>query len=119
MRFAHKSPKCSKTSYFRSQLEYAYALWLDNNPNIIEWEYEKMIMWYTDGFTGERKKYLCDFTIKHIDGLTENVEVKTKIKQTYEDKYLYAQNIISNWRFITNHELLELNALDRIRDPGH
>jgi hypothetical protein len=90
-------------------------------------------MWtyYLDGFTGKQRKYICDFRVIfnnniEFDGdreyeqkVVEHVEVKPKSRQTFEDKYLYAQNTIPNWRFISDDEIAQceeiLNTTDLSR----
>lgn len=96
--------KCNKIR-FRSLLECAYGIYLDNNNKVDSWEYETKIIYYFDSYTGKQRKYICDFSIKYIDGSIEHIEVKPLDLQTFEDKYLYAQNIIENWRFTTNDEI--------------
>jgi hypothetical protein len=73
-----------------------------------EWWYRLSWIWYFDGFTGKEKKYLCSFKIEYHDGHIEHVEVKPLNKQFFSDKYLYAQNQLQGWRWITNEEILLL-----------
>ena len=120
----YKPIKCPKKEItFRSLLELGYAMLLDKDKRVIAWDYEVMWTHYFDGFTGKRRKYICDFRIIYphnieFDGdreyeqkVVEHVEVKPKSKQTFEDKYLYAKNVIPNWRFITDDEIVQCNEM--------
>jgi hypothetical protein len=108
---------------FRSLLELGYAMLLDQDPEIKVWDYEVMWMYYYDGFTGKQRKYICDFRIEYNNDLVHDgdieykekkiihVEVKPLFLQTNEDKFLYAQNTIPNWRFITNEEIIQVQKI--------
>jgi len=59
---------------------------------------------YFDGFTGQQKTYICDFSAI-VNGVYHHFEVKPLRKQVPTDKYLYAKNCINNWRWITKEEI--------------
>lgn len=115
--FYHSS-KCPKKINFNSRLKYGYAKYLDSLHEVQLWNYGVMWTYYLDGFSGRQKKYICSFRIEYqndlqYDGHIEyiqkkviHVEVQPLSRQTFEDKYLYAQNIIPNWRFITEDEIM-------------
>lgn len=94
--------------HFRSPLERAYAVFLDSSEDVTSWEYEKARLPYIDGFTGEHKTYVCDFRVKRGD-VVEHVEIKPVERQYPLDKFLYAQNCLNNWRWITAEELIAVN----------
>lgn len=125
----YKPIKCSKKEVtFRSLLELSYAMLLEKNEQVSEWDYEVMWTYYLDGFTGKQRKYICDFRITfknniEFDGdreyeqkVVEHVEVKPKSRQTFEDKYLYAQNTIPNWRFISDDEIAQCEEILKTTD---
>lgn len=98
------SSKANRTVTFRSIKECAYAIMLDLDHDVLQWNYETVKMIYFDGFSGKQKTYICDFNV-HRRNFIENVEVKPKNLQLPLDKYLYAQNCIKNWRWTTEDEL--------------
>jgi len=103
--------KCPKKKViFRSLLELSYAFLLDSDSNVKSWDYEVMWTFYIDGFNGKQRKYICDFRVEYVDGVFHHVEVKPLSKQTFVDKYLYAKNVIENWRFISEEEIEKSKA---------
>lgn len=100
----YKPRKCNqKLITFKNVLKCAYAVYLDANEKVRSWRYRENKLRYINSFTGEPKFYACSFTIIYNDGIVENVEVD--YKQYPLDKYLYAQNQIHNWRWITQEEI--------------
>lgn len=106
-----------KKIYLRSFYELQYAVYLDNDPNVISWSYETKPIVYYDGFTGNQKKYFVDFIIDRIDK-TEHVEVKAPSQRIVKDKYLYAQHILPNWRFINDKEFEEMANSWKFANPN-
>jgi len=102
---------------FRSLLKLGYALYLDSKPSVKRWEHRAMWTNYQDGFTGRTRRYLCEFRVilddsiefdgerEYAVGAVEHVEVQPLHLQTHEDKYLYARNVVPNWRFIRADEI--------------
>jgi hypothetical protein len=89
----------------KSNLEHKYEAYLKNNKTVKLYEHRKQYIIYVDGFTGKEHKYYTSFRIEFVDGHIEHVEVKPLEKQFYCDKYLYAENVLPGWRWITKEEL--------------
>ena len=103
--------KCPKKPItFRSVLECSYAILLDSDDDVISWDYETAFLIYRDGFTGKERKYICDFKVARKN-LIEHVEVKPLRLQIPTDRYLYAPNVLQNWRFISEAEIKKATVL--------
>ena len=92
----------SRPPIYRSSWEYGVMRLFDNNPAIISWASESVIVRYMDPLTGHKKNYIPDFLVVYQDksGQThaELVEVKpskeavlTEAKST-RDRALVARN---------------------------
>lgn len=66
--------KNGSTIGYRSSWELLYAQYLDNDPNVKEWLFEKKFIQYE--FEGHMHRYLPDFIVHYNDGSTYMVEVK-------------------------------------------
>lgn len=95
---------------FRSSWEYRFCVFLDNNPNVIEWASEEIAIPYlkpTDSTPGKIRNYYPDFFMryknKNGDLVTELIEIKpatqTKLRKnaTSNEKVTYAVNI-AKWK---------------------
>ena len=75
--------------YYRSLWERRFMVYCDNNPNIIEWGSEEVIIPYRSPVDRKVHRYFPDFYIKYRnskgDVLREIIEVKPK-KYTIEPK---------------------------------
>lgn len=101
----YKSTKSKKREItFKSILECGYAMLLDNDTDVISWDYEFLKIPYFDGFTGKQRTYICDFAVQRKSGY-EHIEVKPPSQQQPLDKYLYAKNGIVGWRFTSSQEV--------------
>jgi hypothetical protein len=74
---------------YRSLWERKAMKYFDENPNILEWSSEEVIVPYYDPVQGKNRRYFPDFVIKarQADGSTKTImlEVKPK-KETIEPK---------------------------------
>lgn len=61
---------------FRSLWERNVMIWLDENPNVVEWGSEEIHFHYEHPITGKSAKYYPDFIVKMNDGLMRVIEVK-------------------------------------------
>lgn len=52
---------------FRSSWELKLMKWLDENPNILKYSSEELIIPYISPVDGERHRYFPDFLIEYID----------------------------------------------------
>lgn len=78
--------KGPKPIIYKSRLEYYLMLYLDKNPAIVEWGYEKTIIPYYDTGLKKNRRYFIDFSAKIRTGIntfkTVLIEVKSK-KETH------------------------------------
>lgn len=66
---------------FRSSWELKLMLYLDENPDVEFWSYEKIVIEYVSNVrTKKLRKYYPDFLVRYKDGRTELIEVKPKRK---------------------------------------
>ena len=97
----HISPIAGECK-FRSSWEQKYMLFLDLDPNVISWSYEKLAIEYiSNQKTKKIRKYYPDFQIKYNDGKKVIVEIKPacKLKQTVVVKKIKAAE---EWCMIHN-----------------
>lgn len=92
-----------------NRLHIKYAKYLKSKKDVERYEYRKTRQKWINGFNGMTHIYKCDFTIYYKNGKIENVQVVPLNKQMPLTKYLYAQNNLENWRFITAEELDEIS----------
>jgi hypothetical protein len=62
----------------RSSWETKFAIWCDNNSNIISWNSEELIIPYISPIDGRTHRYFPDFKIVTSDKKTFIVEIKPK-----------------------------------------
>lgn len=73
----HKSPKCLNEMKYRSGWELTTALQLDNDDDVVSYEYEPIAIEYVSNIrSGRVRKYFPDFLIRYKDGKVVLVEVK-------------------------------------------
>jgi hypothetical protein len=92
---------------YRSSWEFSIMMWCDNNPNIIEWSSEELIIPYLCPTDNNWHRYFVDFTILFSDGKRYLIELKPekytklpknntkskKINQKYiKEVFTYAKN---------------------------
>jgi hypothetical protein len=76
----HHSPKCPTPINYRSGWELTVALYLDQNPEVLLYEYESINIRYA--VAGRYRTYTPDFLIVYKDGKKVIVEVKRADKLT-------------------------------------
>jgi hypothetical protein len=76
----HHSPKCPTPIKYRSGWEHTVALYLDQDPNVLSYEYESINIRYA--VAGKYRTYTPDFLILYKDGKKVIVEVKRSDKLT-------------------------------------
>jgi len=105
----------------RSGWEREYLEWLDNNPDAVTVEYEKLYILYTSNLrTKRQRRYYPDFVVTWSDGRTEIIEVKPfkRItgqivrKKAAAAKAWAAQNGMT-YKFMTEKDLKPLGLLVR------
>ena len=65
-----------KNIYYRSSWEFSVMLWCDNNPNVLYWSSEELVIPYLCPTDNTYHRYFVDFTIALRDGQTLWVELK-------------------------------------------
>lgn len=76
----HHSPKCPTPIKYRSGWELTVALYLDQDPEVLSYEYESFIIRYA--IAGRYRSYTPDFLILYKSGKKVIVEVKRADKLT-------------------------------------
>ena len=76
----HHSPKCSTPINYRSSWELTVAQYLDQNPDVLSYEYESIIIRYA--IAGRYRRYTPDFLVLYKTGKKVIVEVKRADKLT-------------------------------------
>lgn len=76
----HHSPKCPTPINYRSGWEYTVALYLDQDPNVLSYEYESINIRYA--IAGRYRTYTPDFLILYKDGKKVIAEIKRADKLT-------------------------------------
>ena len=80
----YQSKKCSNKElpYFRSSYELMTHIWLDENPDVISYQYESLLIPYYD--ENKDKRYYCpDFLIQY---LSTSQQTLLEVKNIHSDK---------------------------------
>jgi hypothetical protein len=72
----HLSTKTGENCFFRSSWEEDLMKWLDTNPNVLTWEYEKIRLPYV--YDDHKRWYVPDFLVTYTDSSRHMIEVKPK-----------------------------------------
>ena len=86
----HHSPKCPTPINYRSGWEYTVALYLDQDPNVVSYEYESINIRYA--IAGRYRTYTPDFLILYKDGkkvIAEIVATRKWLKENKLEDYDY------------------------------
>jgi len=65
---------------FRSRLEYFVMKWCDENPGIIKWGSESIIVPYICGTDNKVHRYFIDFVIEFSNNEKYLIEIKPKVQ---------------------------------------
>jgi hypothetical protein len=117
-RGTYESPIAGECKY-RSGWEQKFMLYLDNNPNVEQWTYEKVVIEYlSNSKTKKIRKYYPDFFVRYKDGKEEIIEVKQKrkldqaiIKKKAEAAILWCGAHGMTYRILTEDELKDMNII--------
>jgi hypothetical protein len=74
-----------KNVIYRSGWERAVMMWCDDNPNVVSWVSEEIIIPYICETDKRPHRYFMDFMVKYKDGRTVLIEVKPH-KETIKPK---------------------------------
>jgi transposase len=91
-RFGYKSSITGREYLFKSLHELCFALLLDKNENVENWDYELISVPYIHRLTGKQKLYYVDFSVQYKDGNSKWFEIKPCDNMIPDDKRLYAMN---------------------------
>ena len=117
-RGVYNSPIAGECKY-RSGWEQKYMEYLDSNPEVLKWSYEKVIIEYVSNQkTKKIRKYYPDFEVEYVDGKKTIIEIKPtkklqqstiikKIKAAQE--WCEARQIV--YKIITEIELKDMGLL--------
>jgi hypothetical protein len=117
-RGTYESPIAGECKY-RSGWEQKFMLYLDSNPNVEAWTYEKVVIEYlSNSRTKKIRKYYPDFFVRYKDGREEIIEVKQKrkldqavIKKKAEAAILWCGAHGMTYRILTEIELKDMNII--------
>ena len=113
------STKTGKKCKYRSGWEAKYMEFLDNDPDVVDWEYESITIPYVSNKkTGRIRKYTPDMYVVRSKGRKELIEVKpinkldkiTVIKKAEAAKR-WCEAFDVEYKFITEIDLKELGLL--------
>lgn len=115
----HTSSKTGQICKYRSGWEELYMKYLDSNPDIETWTYEKTVIEYISNIrTNKIRKYYPDFYVKYRDGREVIIEVKPKrkLEQAIVMKKMTAaqswcQSRGMSYQILTEVELKDLGIL--------
>ena len=70
----------ANTITMRSSWERKFALWCDNNENVLKWNSEGLPIAYYSSVDGKQRRYFIDFfvEVKKKDGSIENLAIEVK-----------------------------------------
>lgn len=74
-----------KNVVYRSGWERAVMIWCDDNPNVVGWVSEEVVIPYICETDKRMHRYFMDFMVKYKDGRTVLIEVKPH-KETVKPK---------------------------------
>ena len=118
IRGTYTSPIAGECKY-RSGWELKVMVYLDENPEVEMWSYEKTVIEYVSNVrTKKIRKYYPDFFVKYKDGRVELIEVKPKrkleqavVKKKAEAARLWCEVNGLTYKILTELELKELGLL--------
>ena len=117
-RGTYNSPIAGECKY-RSGWEQKFMMYLDNNPEVEAWTYEKVVIEYLSNVRSKKiRKYYPDFFVRYRDGKEEIIEVKQKrkldqavIKKKAEAATLWCGAHGMTYRILTEIELKDMNII--------
>lgn len=81
-----------KKPFMRSSWETVFARMCDNNPAIVQWASEAIMIPYRNPFTGKKTIYVPDFFIVYIDSKGDKHAEVIEIKPKKETAMQYAKS---------------------------
>jgi len=120
----HNSPKCSSPIKYRSGWELAICIYIDEDPNVIEYSYEPFkIPYISNKKCAKIRNYIPDFLITYKDGHKILAEVKRQdklndliVKKKIEaGKQWAAQQKNITYQLWTDNMILPLLKLQKLK----
>jgi hypothetical protein len=113
------SKKSGATCKFRSGWEEKFMSYLDSEPTIANWTYEKVVIEYVANLrTKKIRKYYPDFYVEYVDGHVEVIEIKPKrkleqaiIKKKTAAAKVWCEKQGATYRILTEIELKDMGLL--------
>jgi hypothetical protein len=121
----HHSPKCATPIEYRSGWEKEVCIFLDNDPNVVEYGYECVTIQYVSNTrTGKIRTYFPDFLVTYKDGTKKLIEVKRQDKLA-DPKVLKKAKAAEKWaekenvayEFWTNTMIFAIKKLNSLGQP--
>lgn len=114
----HVSPKAGECCY-RSGWELAYCRHLDEDPNVVSYEYEGVVVGYVSNVkSGKIRKYFPDFLVTYANGSQKLIEIKPKnrlvqpkVMKKVAAAELWCADHGAEFQIVTEVELRELGLL--------
>jgi hypothetical protein len=115
-RGTYSSPLAGECN-FRSGWEQKYMAYLDSNPDVRLWSYEKLIIKYiSNKASGKIRKYYPDFFVEMKNG--ERIVVEIKQKRKLDSAAVKKKSAAAEqWCMINNASFLILTELE-LKDMG-
>lgn len=100
----YTSTKTGQVCRFRSGWEKIYLEYLDNNPDILTFEYESFsIPYVSNKRTGKIRKYFPDFLVTYTNGIIELIEIKP-LRRIHQAKIQKKTIAAGDWARLNNVE---------------
>lgn len=114
----HVSPIAGECKY-RSGWEVKYMVYLDSDPQVSTWSYEKLVIEYVSNQrTKKIRKYYPDFQVEYKDGSKVVVEIKpsrrldqAKVVKKIKAAQSWCQSNNMTYKILTEIELKDLGLL--------
>lgn len=116
----YESKKGGQVNY-RSGWELEFAQWLDAAPDVVSFEYEKLVIAYVSNAKSKKmRKYYPDFAVTYTDGRLEIIEIKPS-RRVHQARNMKKSLAAGDWcrvngaiyKIVTEVELKALGLLKK------
>lgn len=98
-----------KKIQYRSSWEAWLMRWLDNHPNVVQWNSEEIVIPYFSNADGKKRRYFMDFWVKFDTGQQFFFEVKP-FKETHAPAVPVKMTTAAKKRYINEHYTWSVNS---------